>query len=354
MDALANELRRQFVARLGTVRSFIEDLDARFPPVQQRARLALELYQHYCTAAEVAVESDWAHAVDAEDRVDLLRFHLRDLNDRVAELEDWFVGALSDVVPPSLVDAVERELKALLATPRQVILSAGPADNYETLITELQDLVFGVLGPHKPTLDARLTDPRFALLRLPRLESKEPSWRPVVLAHEVGHLALLERTSVADFNLESRLDPATSATLSVPLHLDKLRSNPALAVKTVGEEWVEELICDAYAVHRFGPAGVAALGGFFEFVGAFDEAGDHPPGWLRCKLLAHWLGALQSMTIEAVMEPWKELAAMDAPAMPNWAVYLCDVLWKARDDFLPLLADWPAPYSFNERTDIIE
>lgn len=354
MDALAEELRRQFAARLETVKNFIEDLSARFPPVEERARLALALYDRYCVAAEAAVGSDWNHAVDADDRVELLRFHLRDLNDRVAELEDWFSGALSDVVPPSLVDAVERELKELLKTPRQVILSAGSPDNYETLIIELQDLVFGALDTHKPKLEAHLADPRFALLRLPRLESHEPSWRPVVLGHEVAHLALVERTTVVDFNLEARLDTSHSETLSVPSHLDKLRSTPALAVKTAGEEWVEELICDAYAVRGFGPAALAALGGFFEFVGAFDEAGDHPPGWLRCRLLVHWLGAIQSAAVQAVIEPWKELAARPRPAMPDWAAYLCDVLWNARDDFLPLLADWPLQYDFNARSETIE
>ncbi|MDQ3789516.1 MAG: dCTP deaminase [Actinomycetota bacterium] len=354
MDALADELRRQFTARLETVERFIEDLDGRFPPVAHRARLALRLYERYCKVASEAVESDWNHSVDAEDRIDLLRFHLRDLNDRVSELEDWFSGALNDVVPPSLVDAVERELEELLTAPRQVILSAGSADNYETLITELQDLVFGALGPHKPALEAELTEPRFALLRLPRLESREPSWRPVVLGHEVAHLALVERQTVDAFSLSGRLDAARSTTLSVPDHHANLRSNPALAIKKVGEEWIEELICDAYAVHRFGPAGVAALGGFFEFVGAFDEASDHPPGWLRCRLLAHWLGDVASPVVQSVIEPWRALAALPQPSLPDWATYLCELLWDARDDFLPLLADWPPKYEFTTRTNTIE
>jgi deoxycytidine triphosphate deaminase len=312
------------------------------------------LYREYCEAAAGAVEDDWVHAVDSSDRVDLLRFHLRDLNDRASELEDWFAGANTEIVPPSLVDAVERELGELLAIPRQVILSIGSADNYETLISELQDLVLGALGPHRPVLDPILAGSRFALLRLPRLESSEPSWRPLILAHEVGHLALIERSSVTDFDIEARLDPAHTATLSVPAHLGNLRSNPALAIKTVGEEWVEELICDAYAVRRFGPAAVAALGGFFEFVGAFDELGDHPPGWLRCRLLVHWLGHVDSVEVERVVEPWRELAALSQPAMPDWAQYLCSVLWDARDEFASLLTDWPDAYDINPRSQLVE
>lgn len=354
MEALAHELRRQFSARLILLRDFIEDLHARFPPVQQRARLALGVYRSYCGAAETAVESDWGHAFDFGDRVDLLRFHLRDLSDRAAELEDWFAGALSEVVPPGLVDAVERELDELLATPRQVILSIGSADNFETLITELQDLVLSALGPHRPILSPELDGARFALLRLPRLESSEPSWRPVILGHEVAHLALLERDTVATFDIESRLDSAVTAGLSVPDHLSNLRTNPALAVKTAGEEWVEELICDAYAVRRFGPASLAALGGFFEFVGAFDELGDHPPGWLRCRLLAHWLGDVAAPSIGRVAAPWQEVAQLPEPPMPDWARYLCERFWEARDDISALLGDWPDPYQVNDRSDLVE
>lgn len=355
MNNLADELRRHFSARLGLLQRFIEDLHARFPPVLERARLALDLYSLYCRAADAAVASDWNHAFDAADRVDLLRFHLRDLSDRAAELEDWFAGALSEVVPPGLVDAVERELGELLhPLSRQVILSIGSADNYETLVTELQDLVLGALGPHRPSLPPELAVARFALLRLPRLESSEPSWRPVILGHEVAHLALLERPTIATFDIDSRLDPAYTATLSVPQHLSKLRPNPALAIKTAAEEWVEELICDAYAVRRFGPAALASLGGFFEFVGAFDEAGDHPPGWLRCRLLAYWLGDNLVPPLSEVVLPWQEIAAIPRPAMPDWANFLCDQFWQYRDEIPQLLVDWPAKYEIAHRKDLVE
>lgn len=355
MEHLADELRRQFAARLRLLERYIEDLSAQFPPIQERARLALDLYSLYCTAAETAVTADWAHAFDATDRVDLLRFHLRDLSDRAAELEDWFSGALSEVVPPGLVDAVERELEEILQPPRrQVILSIGSADNFETLITELPDLVLSALGPHRPTLPAELANARFALLRLPRLESSEPSWRPVILGHEVAHLALLERSTVADLDVESRLDAAQTAVLSVPEHLTKLRHNPALAVKTVGERWAEELICDAYALSRFGPAALAALAGFFEFVGAFDEAGDHPPGWLRCRLLAYWLGDVGSAALDDVARPWRDLAAMPEPPMPDWASYLCGRFWESRDDIFASIQDWPEQYNIVERSHLVE
>ena len=355
MQEIADELRRQFNGRVDHLKLYLDDLYEQFPPVEERARLALRLYDIYCTAARNALDADWNHAVDPDDRIDLLRFHLRDLNDRAAELEDWFAGALLEAVPPGLVDAVESELEELLDNPRQVVLSVGPADNYETLITELQDLVLGALGPHTPMLPDELQNARFALLRLPRLESSQPSWRPLILGHEVAHLALLETTTVADFNIEAQLDPAVTAGLSVPSHLQNLASSPALAIKTVAEEWVEELICDAYAARRFGPAAIAALGGFFEFVGAFDEVGGHPPGWLRCRLLVHWIGDLESEAIAGSRRTWRELSEAPEPiGMPDWAAYLCDVMWNIRDSFPAELTEWPPAYDAAGRAQTVE
>lgn len=355
VQEIADELRRQFDDRIDHLKSYLDDLYEQVPPVEERARLALRLYDVYCDAASEALTSDWDHAVDATDRLDLLRFHLRDLNDRAAELEDWFTGTLHDAVPPGLVDAVEAELGGLLATPRQVVLSVGLADNYETLIAELQDLVFGALGSHAPDLSHELSQARFALMRLPRLESSQPSWRPLVLGHEVAHLAVLERTTIADFNVEAKLDPAITAGLTVPEHLQNLATSPTLAIKTVAEEWLEELICDAYTARRFGPAAIAALGGFFEFVGAFDKVGSHPPGWLRCRLLAHWIGDTGTEALDGVIAPWKELALAPEPdGMPDWAVYLCGVMWDVRDSFPDALQDWPAAYDATERARTVE
>lgn len=355
MQEIADELRRQFDDRLDHLKSYLEDLYEQFPPVEERARFALRLYELYCDAAHEALSEDWDHAVDATDRIDLLRFLLRDLKERAEELEEFFAGVLYDAVPPSLVDAVEAELTELLQTPRQVILSVGPADNYETVIAELQDFVFAALGPHAPDLPPELAQARFALLRLPRLESSQPSWRPLILGHEVAHLAVLERSTIADLDVESRLDPVETSKLSIPVHLQNLASSPALAVKTAAEQWAEELICDAYAARRFGPAAVAALGGFFEFVGAFDEAGGHPPGWLRCRLLVHWIGDLDSEELEKVVAPWRELALTPEPAgLPNWASYLCSVMWDARDAFPASLHDWPTKYDVAGRAKTIE
>ena len=39
--------------------------------------------------------------------------------------------------------------------------------------------------------------------------------------------------------------------------------------------------------------------------------------------------------------------------MPDWAQYLCSVLWDARDDFAPLLADWPEGYDVNPRSEAV-
>lgn len=355
MDSLADELRRQFTSRLANLNRLLRELVGQLPPAPTRARQALGLYEQYCKAVVVAVDDQWNNANDAEDRIAMLRFHLRDLNDRASELEDWFSHSNSDVVPPTLVDAVEREITELFGSPRQVVLAIGSADNYETLISELQDVVFGALGSYRPSLEEQLRDTRFALIRVPRLEAGEPSWRPIVLGHEIAHLALAERSTIADFDFQSKVDPTRAVALGIPPHLNNLRSNPTLALKTVAEQWIEELLCDAYACRRFGPAAIAALAGFFEFVGAMDDIGDHPPGWVRCRMLIHWLRGTYSPALEKIIAPWSELVDSGPPEMmPDWARYVTEILWDHRDLFPALLENWPEAYEIGHRTAIVE
>lgn len=102
------------------------------------------------------------------------------------------------------------------------------------------------------------------------------------------------------------------------------------------------------------PCGTCRPGGFFEFVGAFDEAGDHPPGWLRCRLLVHWLGDVHSESIQEVVRPWQEVAALPQPTMPDWAGYLCERFWECRDDVLGSLTDWPVRYQISNRGQLVE
>lgn len=374
MDLLASELRRQFNRRVAAAEQLVEDLQGTMPSRPGRAHRALSLYSEYCKHLLVTVATDWDNAADGQDRVDLLRFYSRNLVDRVGELEDWFASSALDEVPVWVVEYAERELRELLTEERQAILAIGPPDNYETYVAELQTEVFHVLQ-EKPDLPEELLAP-FALLSLPRTDMQDPSWLPILLGHEIAHLALQDRNTIDDFDVDAHLDEGVTKTLNIPSHLTSLRS-PVLAIREAAVEWLEEIICDAYAVRRFGPAGLSALCGFLSSVNYEHRLSDHPPFWLRCHLMTYWLDGLPA-ELTPITSPWADVISgaiseaeeepdlnepeagpIDADAEPQeesvtWSSYLCSVFWDARDEIRQLLGEWPAPYDSASRAGIVK
>lgn len=192
------------------------------------------------------------------------------------------------------------------------------------------------------------------MVRMPRIEGNSALWWPLVLGHEFAHLAFLEHDLLDEFDLAARLDPGKANALTGPDFSPLLDPVPAFAVLQVGERWVEELVCDAYAVRRFGPAAVAALGGFLELVGAADHVSWHPPGWFRIRMAVRWLGVVPTPRMQRVAEPWVQLAASPAPTFPDWAIYLMDLLEQGADDLQGLLTDWPTEYDVCARSAVVE
>jgi deoxycytidine triphosphate deaminase len=76
-------------------------------------------------------------------------------------------------------------------------------------------------------------------------------------------------------------------------------------------------MCDAYTVHRYGPAGVAAMSEFLDV--ASDEASDrqrqlkYPPEWLRLSLMADWAASY--------MPSDSELRSLLNPLIETWRGY---------------------------------
>ena len=317
-------------------------------------RTALAVVAHYPDAVRAVADDDWERNPDASDRVELMRLYLRHVAEQTALVEDWFQHGIEEAVSSSLLAAAERECDQLLATPRRAVLSLGAVDNFETLISDLTDLLFGNLGAALPPLPSELAGTKFGMVRLPRTEGSSALWWPLVLGHELAHLAFLEHNLLDEFNLADRLDSAALSGLTGPDFSPLLHPVPAFAVLQVGERWVEELVCDAYAIRRFGPAAVAALGTFLEMVGATDHVSWHPPGWFRLRLAVHWLGTVTSPRLQKVVSPWQELAASPSPAFPDWAVYLMELLEQNADDIQALVAGWPEAFDHKARISAIE
>ena len=338
--------------RLSDLRTLLDGLTGRLAGSAEATRKALGLFGTYCEVLDRRIQADWDQ-FDDETRVTLLRFYLRDIGTRLIELEEWFAGGADASVPPALVDAAAAECSEVLAAPRHVILAVGDPDNMATLIDELPELVFGgteLLEEEGVTLP----DDRFALIQVSRFEANNPIWRPLVLGHEIAHLALLDLPIVTDFDMLSRLDSQRIEHLKdLPDQYEHLDGFPILAMVTVAEEWLEELVCDAYAIRRWGPAAVSALGAYFEQVGAGNAYGTHPPPWLRVRLMLRWLGPIEDPTLLEVLAPWSQVAEAGGPVDDDWAVYLVEFFEDIVDEILPLLSDWPQEYDFRASAQIV-
>lgn len=348
MPTLAEALLIATKHRLDDLKILLDALTGRLAGSAEATRKALGLFETYCAVLGRRIDLDWDQfADDDETRTSLLRFYLRDIGVRLEELEEWFAGGADASVPPALVDAVAEECRIAMPSKRHVILAIGDPDNMATLVDELPDLVFQTTQTLLNDEGIELPEDKFALIQVSRFEANNPIWRPLIVGHEIAHLALLDLAIVDDFGIPDRLDPARVAALdTVPDHYGNLSGFPALAMETAAEDWLEELICDAYAVRRWGPAAVTALGGYLEQVGSGTGHGTHPPGWFRVQLMLGWLGPAKGTTLHLLLQPWKELAEARHEITDDWAAYLIEIFTVAASEIPLLLDGWPPPYDF--------
>jgi len=343
--SLAVDLLASAHDRLQDLESLLESLTGRLAATAETTRSALNVFDTYRRVLARGIAHDWERFDDAEDRVRLLRFYLRDIGARLEELEEWFAAGVDASVPPALVDAVEGECARLLTSDRRVILAVGPPDNMATLVDELTDVVFESTKHLLEGEELTATAQRFALIQLSRFEANNPIWRPLIVGHEVAHLALLDRPVMENMDLDALLDPAEIAALtSLPEHYENLQAFPELAMQTAAEDWLEELICDAYALRRFGPAAVAALGRYFEQIGG-TSYGTHPPGWFRLQMMLRWLGEIEDPELHRIVEPWALVGEVEGSIDEDWARYLVQIFTGIADDIPDLLGEgWPEAY----------
>jgi deoxycytidine triphosphate deaminase len=355
MQALAKELQEAMELRLRHLEKQVASLRGRIGAGQPGIRDALDLVAYYPGWVRDFFERENADAPDDAARVELARQILVQVVERVGLVEDWFRSEADISIPLSLLRAVERACEELELGERESVLPVGSPDNYETLVSDLHEVVFSGLGPGHapPALPPNLASRRFAMVKVPRLEGGEALWRPIVLGHELAHLRVIDRRVVEHFSLMRRLDWSRFDGATLPV-ITRLGATGRLTVFRIAQNWVEELLCDAYAARRFGPAGVAALSEFLDVVGATGSVSEtHPPAWLRIRLLTAWLGPVHDARLQRVVQPWVELAQSPKPALEAWAGTLLDVLEELRDDFLAEIDDWPQPYQHAARGPLV-
>lgn len=347
MALLADELRRMYMSRLQTLEGLVDGLHGRLEPSRAGLRAALGLVREYPGAARTALDVQWD--LDPAGRTEAVRMYLTHLSDVANLVETWFAKGGDIGAPKSLARAVDREFEALRSR-RRAVLAIGPPSNFETYIPDLYDSLFRNLSS-RSSLPPRADFPTFAMIQVPRLEGGQALWRPLVIGHEVAHLALGDRPNVVSrVDLSGALASERAQKLSVPGQYQALFDPvPTVLLNAIAGRWLEELLCDAYAVRRFGPAAAAAMGTFLEAVGGFERFGEHPPGWTRMQLMLRWLGPVRSPSLRGLLEPWEQRLKEGQPTLPPWAMFLGRTMEQHSDEIMAALQRWPARYDVDRR-----
>lgn len=272
---------------------------------------------------------------------DLAREYAAILSDivlKISFVEEWFAGGSSLRISPSLSAAVEQGCIDLNLGKHKAVVAIGSPRNFETLPINLTDHIFS-LSPDVPR-PTGLLEQDFALIQVPRMEGGEALWWPVVLGHELAHLAVAATGS------------ASRAEFGKDLPWDELKRPKRHPLMATAEKWATELLCDAFAVLRYGPAGAAALAEFLDGVGPSlrTDAG-HPPTWLRLRLLSSWVGNPSSPKLRRVMAPVRGMAEEAMPPFDAQDRILIEYLEGLGQRYVELVTEWtPEGYAWTYRS----
>jgi deoxycytidine triphosphate deaminase len=319
------------------LRAYLDALKVESKSVDPRHALAIDLMRD-AVQATIALAEQQASAPHADEHAqsllapaigNLRRIHLQ------ADLS--FSRGHQTQVSQSLLGAVDREIRDLrLGAPVVAVVTIGPPNNYETFVADLYDELFldvpVGLRPDKPK-------ERVCLISVPFVEGTRALWQPLVLGHEVAHIALHHepiRSGLGDVTdwLSDASD--VDAGITLPADADEKLQN-----------WVTELLCDLRSVYLFGAAGVAAQADFLHAVGATGRRANydtHPPVRLRLEFMLEALGAKDSTVLprelEQIVGPWRPEVLPPAENM-GWATTLWRTIDSHRDDIHSLADAMP-------------
>ncbi len=348
-DATAAELRRAVLFRCDELQDAVGHLRGPLGRSRSFLRTALDLIDEFPAALRAVVAQEWDKNADPAARSQILTALLRHANFVADFLEKHLAHGTRRELSEALVDEIHRELDALGLSQYGVVISHGEAYNFLTTYGDLRAAVFSPLASAGTYADL----PRyFALFQVPRIEGTGVQWRPVLLGHEVAHVAVREKEGVTAYDVWSKFDVTAAGELPNP-HAAPGSAPFAIAMGLyrIAQAWATELLCDAHALHRFGPAAVAALGEYLYSISAPDmPSPTHPPGHLRLRLLLAQLGAVTDPRSQEVVRPWADLTP-PAPAFAEpWAQHLSALFMGDIAGLSATAAGFGAPgYSHGER-----
>lgn len=353
-DATALELRRAVVLRANELREIVAHLRGPLGRSRSSLRGALDLVAGFPEELVLVVDREWAKNTDPTSRSQILTTLLRHTNFVADFVERHLAHGTRRELSKALVDELHRELDAMALGQYGVVISHGEAFNFTTTYGDLRGAIFGPLLPAgAPTPSP--PEP-FALFKMPRIEGAGVQWRPVLLGHEVAHVAVRDKGALATYDVWRRFDVKRAEGLPNPRAGG---SSPPVAVARglyrIAQAWATELLCDAHALFRYGPAAVAALAEYFTSIGSMDTcAPTHPPAILRLRLLLDQLGAVADPRLQQVVRPWDDLTPDAISLTERWADYLASMFLSQASDLFATVSTFGAEeYRHVERSPVV-
>lgn len=316
-----DELRRAIEIRSRELEGVVSNLQGSVPKARLSLHRAYNLIRGLPHGLTDLATSEIDRAPDPASVLPYLQTLLRHLSLVADFVEDHLAHGDRHELSQALSDEASEELGNLNLEFHNVVISHGEATNFTTQFGDIDAHINGPVelnDPSKPEVERF-----FALFRVPRVEGSGVFWKPILLGHEVAHVYVGEQNIVDQIDLASIFDFDRASSISSPLAPEGSLSSKSSALFRICHSWVKELLCDAHALHRFGPSAVAALAEYFATIGALDNLSEtHPPGWLRIHLMLEWLGPVADARLRQVINPWDSLAANAPSYEVAWVDFL--------------------------------
>lgn len=354
MQKLADELRRALIVRVDALAQKIGEHRGRLGETELPIAGVLDLFAQFPVSMKIVVEKECQQNVDSQSRVEILRLLLEHQTAVTTFVDGWLSHDPQSDIPLYLHSAIRQTCESMEIGGREPILAIGPADNFITIVGDIRSFLFDKLGPFCPPLPIDLASAEYVFLRAPQLEGRNVLWAPILLGHELGHLAANNNSAISELNLPQLFDYSKAKDVAVPGAMSQGSHQAAVTLYNIAERWAVELLCDAYSVRSFGLGGVAAMAEYLEVIGATDNLNtSHPPGRLRIELMLTWLSDPSTELVQ-ISNPWFVFQSAPDVQYPDWATYLANLFRVNAGAILAEANRWRGEdYDTNERINVI-
>jgi deoxycytidine triphosphate deaminase len=353
----AAELRRALIIRANALEEAVRRNRGPLSSSRADLRRGLDLFEYFAQEIAKAADSEYERNAPSPDaQASALTPLLQRVTHACMLLERHFAHGDRRELSESLSHEIRTVLHELELDRYAVVTSHGDPDNFITSFGDLETVLFSPLTPLIGTPPYLTGSGDFALFRIPRIEGAGLYWRPWLLGHEIAHIAVSELDAIVTFGLDAKFDYATASTIESPYAgsgsspIQKRR-----ALYDIARNWLTELLCDAFAVHRYGPAGVAAIGEFSTTLGAMAKSTTtHPPGSLRLQLATLHLGKMSPSRLRNVTSPWTSAIPKKLVFSEGWVTQLAKFFLSEQTNILEEVAGWTAKgYDWVDRQDLV-